>query len=231
MEPRYCKQCGTDISDRDRQNRYCSQSCSTKYNNARGRTGRKGKPVSDEARRRMSDGMCEWHKTQGRIAVSHSSMERQCQYVDCGKMFVPDKPTRKFCSNDCRILGRSNVLRGKISFRTFQKMFRRAFPDWVCPFCEWSETFAIHHIIPWRRGGTDDVDNLVALCPNHHSLADLGKIGEETLRSYAIGRSYSKEELIGRFYFGPAKILEVLEKQRRMDPSRRRKHGDAVSTV
>lgn len=26
----------------------------------------------------------------------------------------------------------------------------------------------VHHIIPKKYGGTDDMDNLVNLCPNHH---------------------------------------------------------------
>lgn len=228
MGQRFCKQCGEDISNRDRHNKFCNRSCAAKYNNSAGLTGRKGKPVSDEARWRMSEGMCETYRKQGKEAHSHpNTSDRKCKYEECGKTFAPDRPGRLYCSNRCRILGAGKSVRGKISFRTFQKMFRRAFPDWVCPFCEWSETFAIHHITPVRSGGTDDVDNLVALCPNHHSIADLGKIDEVVLRSHAIGRCYSKEELIERFYFGPATTLEVLKRPRERNGTRR-KNGDVM---
>lgn len=42
----------------------------------------------------------------------------------------------------------------------------------------------IHHIIPIKDGGTDEFDNLILLCPNHHKLADLGLIQCSELQKY-----------------------------------------------
>ena len=31
-----------------------------------------------------------------------------------------------------------------------------------------------HHVVPLAEGGADSLDNVVALCPNHHREAHLG---------------------------------------------------------
>ena len=45
-----------------------------------------------------------------------------------------------------------------------------------CAACGFDEVIEVHHIIPKHLGGTDDQDNLIILCPNHHSLADRGML-------------------------------------------------------
>lgn len=45
-----------------------------------------------------------------------------------------------------------------------------------CLICGFDEIIEVHHIIPRAKGGTDDEDNLVVLCPNHHALADKGML-------------------------------------------------------
>ena len=42
----------------------------------------------------------------------------------------------------------------------------------------------IHHIIPWNECKKHEYDNLIALCPNCHSLADRKKIDRKSLRMY-----------------------------------------------
>ena len=68
-----------------------------------------------------------------------------------------------------------------------------------CAICKWQATdkliktgggyqFAygneIHHITPSSKGGKEDIENLILLCPNHHKQADLGLIDIETLKGY-----------------------------------------------
>ncbi len=45
-----------------------------------------------------------------------------------------------------------------------------------CYVCGFDEVTEVHHIIPRSAGGTNSMDNLVLLCPNHHALADRGMI-------------------------------------------------------
>lgn len=45
-----------------------------------------------------------------------------------------------------------------------------------CFVCGFDEIVEVHHILPKHKGGTDDIENLVLLCPNHHALADRGML-------------------------------------------------------
>ena len=42
----------------------------------------------------------------------------------------------------------------------------------------------IHHIIPWKKCKNHSYDNLIALCPNCHRLADRGGIDRKSLKLY-----------------------------------------------
>jgi hypothetical protein len=44
-------------------------------------------------------------------------------------------------------------------------------------------TVHIHHIVPWKEVQQHDYSNLIALCPNCHSLADDGLISKQALLS------------------------------------------------
>ena len=63
-----------------------------------------------------------------------------------------------------------------------------------CAFCDFSGILERHHIIPKHEGGTNDYDNLIVLCPNHHAMADRGQISKEDLKKM---RLKSSEELGG----------------------------------
>ena len=38
-----------------------------------------------------------------------------------------------------------------------------------CELCGTGHPLDIHHIIPWRRGGSNDLDNIKLLCKNCHA--------------------------------------------------------------
>jgi hypothetical protein len=79
----------------------------------------------------------------------------------------------------------------------------------ACEVCSWRLPVGygdwgglnIHHVVPVSAGGSDHPANLVALCPNHHSLA------------HAITKMLVRPEII-RVYFGwtpRVSLLEVLK--------------------
>lgn len=93
-----------------------------------------------------------------------------------------------FCSRTCVGLG-SEALRWRgytednQSRQSFQQAVRRRFVD-KCAICGWHETSCdVHHIAPRRENGPHTFANTIILCPNHHRMADRGKIKEEALRA------------------------------------------------
>lgn len=85
----------------------------------------------------------------------------------------------------------------------------------VCEVCGWTPPvvldpkgegrgLCVHHVVPVACGGSDEDENLVLLCPNHHAIAD------------NLGRTRSRG-LEGNRYFGPRTREELLETLRRLD--------------
>jgi 5-methylcytosine-specific restriction endonuclease McrA len=68
----------------------------------------------------------------------------------------------------------------------------------VCEFCGWEpiekRQLHAHHVVPRCHGGTDDPENLIVLCPNHHSTAHL--VSPRTYRAYLGSRT--REALIDK---------------------------------
>jgi len=52
-----------------------------------------------------------------------------------------------------------------------------------CVVCGFDEIVEVHHILQRCNGGTDDEENLVLLCPNHHALADKGMLSIKDIHS------------------------------------------------
>lgn len=48
--------------------------------------------------------------------------------------------------------------------------------DGKCIVCGFSDIIIAHHIIPQSIGGTDELSNLVVLCPNHHAMLHHGLV-------------------------------------------------------
>lgn len=57
------------------------------------------------------------------------------------------------------------------NMRTVPKPYKHLFPDF-CVICGFNRVIELAHIIPYNRGGTIHPDNIIALCPNHHTLFD-----------------------------------------------------------
>jgi 5-methylcytosine-specific restriction endonuclease McrA len=57
-----------------------------------------------------------------------------------------------------------------------------------CLVCGFSECVDVHHIVSLANGGNSFPENLISLCPNHHRLADRGKIPANDLRRLVLAR-------------------------------------------
>jgi hypothetical protein len=73
------------------------------------------------------------------------------------------------------------------SKRTVAKIIKRA--KLKCAMCNWDETsLDIHHIIERKNGGTNDMNNLIAICPNCHRKAHERKYTKEQLRERTLDK-------------------------------------------
>jgi len=52
-----------------------------------------------------------------------------------------------------------------------------------CSICQ-ANTIDVHHIIAVEDGGTNDLENLMVVCPNHHRQYHQGKFTEDQMRTY-----------------------------------------------
>ena len=127
--------------------------------------------------------------------------ERACAV--CGELIPLTRPgnNTKYCSLKC---ARKAEAQQNISYIKRRASSHNKIGLYVCcaykskcALCGWSAApdvlyhkgrrqhangNEIHHITPVQEGGTDNWDNLILLCPNHHKAADLGLIDQDTLR-------------------------------------------------
>ena len=101
----------------------------------------------------------------------------KCQYIHCNKDYESKNRNSKYCSSRCSSKARN--LRSTGSIKNGKNKLKRdviaitSETGFQCFICKWHETSCdIHHIIPRRKGGTNEMSNLSVLCPNHHRLAD-----------------------------------------------------------
>jgi hypothetical protein len=59
--------------------------------------------------------------------------------------------------------------------------------DGRCALCREQHPLHIHHITPVAIGGSNELDNLILLCANHHALADLDVLPTGLLKRYRDG--------------------------------------------
>lgn len=80
----------------------------------------------------------------------------------------------------------------EISKRTIGKMLERA--NKGCVICQWNIARCdVHHIIERREGGSDELDNLIVICPNcHRSVHVLGDkyISKEEMVKKSIAHTF-----------------------------------------
>jgi 5-methylcytosine-specific restriction endonuclease McrA len=76
--------------------------------------------------------------------------------------------------------GFANAVPGTYAYgrREALKRDRRA-----CRICGFTLALNVHHVTPRAEGGTNDLDNVITLCPNHHAMVHAGKIKPDTLRA------------------------------------------------
>ncbi len=93
------------------------------------------------------------------------------------------KPGRAYaCSKSCRYNIVAMKARKKPSIQIKRLALQR--DHGKCAVCKFDILVEVHHIIPRRYNGPDTLENLISLCPTHHTMADRNMITQETLYGY-----------------------------------------------
>jgi len=104
----------------------------------------------------------------------------------CKKQFLhrPYKGPGKFCSPACYY----NSLKGKQPWHPQQNIRRKlkenAFSAYgeKCQVCGYTLSVDVHHLVPRSQNGTDKLENIAVLCPNHHREYHIGLLTKEIIR-------------------------------------------------
>jgi len=117
------------------------------------------KTCSGECRRELRH-MRDVENRRKRLGRS-GEIEKVC--IECGKVFKTFRKQQKYCSKECKHVARA---RFNYHFEKAKKMIK----DKKCIVCGFDKVIEYHHIIPYSEGGTNDVENIAVLCPNHHKM-------------------------------------------------------------
>jgi len=71
------------------------------------------------------------------------------------------------------------VLRGRRPLWLANRLRALALDHNMCRFCTFNLCLEVHHIRARAGGGSDAINNLITLCPNHHAMAHRGLISAE----------------------------------------------------
>ncbi|MCU0289413.1 MAG: HNH endonuclease [Acidobacteria bacterium] len=129
----------------------------------------------------------------GEKSPYHKRIEVECGY--CGKKFntIPCRIKNgkiPYCSPKCGhtaqsikigILGKSSSKDGCWSFGKRAVLDR---DNGKCVICEFDVVVHAHHIESRSDGGSNHLDNMVTLCPNHHAMVHKGIITKKELLKY-----------------------------------------------
>ena len=89
-----------------------------------------------------------------------------------------------YCSKECGKQGKRKKLETIDFAATHWRSVARKTYGRLCAFCGFEFFVENHHIIHKAKGGTDDIENLIPLCPNHHHMAHGGAYTEAQLYEF-----------------------------------------------
>ncbi|MGV8961856.1 MAG: HNH endonuclease [Candidatus Saccharimonadaceae bacterium] len=100
----------------------------------------------------------------------------------CGVDFLSASVNAKYCSDSCKQKNyrakQKSISDESISIKTLYKLFK----DIPCELCQWNETSRdLHHIIKVSQGGTNELNNLICVCPNCHRMIHNNLVSKDSI--------------------------------------------------
>lgn len=137
------------------------------------------------ANRKFCSVKCRVSGLQGEAHPGYKRVEREC--ANCGTPIVV-APGRvkyrldQYCSKECGKAGRSKKISATLKPASHWRTLAKRKYGKVCAVCGFPHFIEVHHIVHRAKGGSDDVSNLIPLCPNHHGMAHAGMLSNKALR-------------------------------------------------
>lgn len=201
---RFCKFCGKELTYKQRNNLFCSHSCSASFNN-------KNTTKSIETRRKISETL---QKTKGKSIdeITYNFEHKNIFCLNCGKELTKKQSYNKFCCHKCsrdykykeivkKIIAGENITKGGNQIPNVLKKYLMEIHDNKCQKCGWSEEHPITHKIPLEVHHLDgdctnnNLENLQLLCPNCHSLTEnFGSLNKNSKRFHR--KKATKQDLL-----------------------------------
>ena len=117
------------------------------------------------------------------------SLQYQRVCTHCGTTYNSSSKNSKYCSYSCK---QKNYRKSQRVEGTNIKLLYKLFEDVPCEICGWKETTRdLHHIQEVSQGGTNEVDNLISVCPNHHRMIHKNLISKDELYKIVENRTIS----------------------------------------
>lgn len=183
-----CEYCGKEHNGEYGSGRFCSKSCAISFTNKNRKIDRK------QINKKISEGLQKYNKEHPKEIIYYNYI---CE--KCGKEFKSKKIKngRHIHCNDCKrkVVHFKNIDSltsiKDLSKRTISKIFERS--NKGCSICGWNEsTCDIHHIIPKSKGGNNDNDNLIIVCPNCHRIIHTSnKYSIDFLKQHSIENEFN----------------------------------------
>lgn len=138
-------------------------------------------PAMVDIRKTCGNDEC-YRKWQG-LTTSARGQNKQkihCDYCDNPLWRFPSQIKKyNFCNRFCQAQHHSALFNGPNAGnwnggdKKYWKKHAMIRDNHRCVICGFDIIINVHHIIPKIKGGTNYLDNLITLCPNHHKMADL----------------------------------------------------------
>ena len=182
-----CENCGKEHDGTYGSGRFCSKSCSISFGN--------------KNRKNVNRNSINQKISQGLINYNQNKEVIEYKYIcdKCGKEFISNhkiRNGRKIHCDDCKRkvdhykdINKITSIK-ELSKRTITKILERA--NKGCSICGWNEsTCDIHHIIPKAKGGNNEHNNLIIVCPNcHRIIHTLNKYSTEFLQEHSMEKEF-----------------------------------------
>lgn len=190
--PNRCRECDQKILPRDtekistlRRKRFCNHSCAAKNSNRLGGQGRRRGPMKMEFRKCE---VCGEQYQPKRFPGGGLDTRKKCD--DCKIHIIPLIKRTKSQHFDLSGTGIDNKAKGRATIGDHaRRIFKESGKPEICIVCGYDKGIHVHHIKPVQDFDKDTeiatinaLENLVALCPNHHWEAHHGFLEPSDLR-------------------------------------------------